>query len=74
MDYTKYVTKTDNTNRVTDCKSGTHVYICDGTACNRNCAEAGYEACHHTTNEKHADTKCRRERKFINKHGVYVEV
>lgn len=72
MDY--YVTKSDNTNRVTDCKTGTHLYICDGTACNRNCAEAGYDVCHHTANEKHAATKCRRDRKFINKYGVYVEV
>lgn len=74
MDSTKYITNVNNTNRVADCKTGTHLYICDGTACNRNCAEAGYDMCHHTTNEKHAKTKCRRERKFVNKDGLYLEV
>lgn len=72
MDY--YVTNADNTKKVTDCKTGTHLYICDGTGCNRNCAEAGHDACYHTTSEKHAATKCRRNRKFVNKYGVYVEV
>lgn len=74
MDSTKYVTNADNTKKITDCKTGIHLYICDGTACTRKCAEAGYNECHHTANEKHAKTKCRRERKFVNKHGVYVEV
>ena len=74
MDSTKYITNVNNTNRVTDCKTGTHLYICDGTGCNRNCAEAGYDMCHHTTSEKHAKTKCRRERKFVNKDGLYLEV
>ena len=68
-----YITNADN-NKVTDHKPGTHLYICDGTACNRNCAEAGHYECYHTTSEKHAATKCRRERKFVNEHGVYVEV
>lgn len=74
MDSTKYVTNADNTNKVTDHKSGTHLYLCDGTACKRNCAEAGYDMCRHTANEKHAKTKCRRERKFVNKDGLYLEV
>lgn len=74
MDSTKYITNVNNTNRITDCRSGTHLYICDGTACDRNCAEAGYDMCHHTTSEKHAKTKCRRERKFVNKDGLYLEV
>lgn len=74
MDSTKYITNVNNTNRVEDCKASTHLYICDGTACNRNCAEAGYDMCRHTTNEKHAKTKCRRERKFVNKDGIYLEV
>lgn len=74
MDYTKYVTNTDDTKRVTDHKQGTHLYLCDGTACKRNCAETGYDQCYHTANEKHAKTKCRRNRKFLNEKGIYVEV
>lgn len=74
MDYTKYITNVNNTNKVADCKTGTHLYICDGTACNRNCVETGHNECYHTTNEKHAATKCRRERKFVNKNGIYLEV
>ena len=74
MDYTKYVTNADNTKRVTDHKAGTHLYICDGKGCDRNCAEVGHDMCHHTSDEKHAKTKCRRERKFVNKQGIYLEV
>ena len=41
-----------------------YFYICDGKACNKNCAENGFEYCKHTENENHAKNKIRRERKF----------
>ena len=50
-----------------------YLYLCDGKACNRNCVENGYEYCTHTENEKHAKTKCRRQRKFKAEHGVMIE-
>ena len=69
-----YITNVNNTSRISDYKIGTHLYICDGTGCNRNCAEVGYNMCRHTSNEKHAETKCRRNRKFSNEKGIYVEI
>lgn len=47
-----------------------YAYLCDGMACERQCARtktpeewAEYD-CHHTRDESHARNKCRRERKF----------
>lgn len=51
-----------------------HLYFCDGKACNKNCAENGYAECHHTANEKHAATKCRRDRKFKVYGDIMMEV
>lgn len=65
----------DNDDRLTlNNKGCTHLYYCDGKGCDRNCAEVGYDVCRHTSNEKHAATKCRRNRKFSNEKGIYVEV
>ena len=51
-----------------------HLYFCDGKACDKNCAENGYAECHHTGNEKHAATKCRRDRKFRVYDDIMMEV
>jgi hypothetical protein len=51
-----------------------YFYICDGRACDKNCAENGFGYCKHTENEKHAYTKVRRQRKFMNQNGVMYEV
>ena len=51
-----------------------YLYFCDGKACNKNCAENGYTECHHTANEKHAATKCRRDRKFRVYGDIMMEV
>lgn len=72
MDISRF--NADNTQRVTAHKPCTHLYICDGKGCSRNCADVGHDMCYHTSDEKHANTKCRRQRKFSNEHGVYVEV
>lgn len=29
-------------------------YFCDGEGCERNCAEVGYDQCHHTQDVSHA--------------------
>lgn len=50
-----------------------YVYLCDGKACARNCAENGYAECKHTHNEKHAKNKVRRDRKFTYDNGTMIE-
>ena len=46
------------------------LYLCNGYGCKRNCAESMTQEewdnynCHHTTDEKFAKTKVRRNRKF----------
>lgn len=50
-----------------------YLYLCDGKACAKNCAENGYSECIHTANEKHALVKCRRQRKFKVMAGTMVE-
>lgn len=46
-----------------------YVYLCDGTACPKQCAnlppeEWAKHPCHHTTDEHFAKNKIRRNRKF----------
>lgn len=46
-----------------------YAYLCDGTACDRQCVKLPKEEwdklpCHYTTDEKFAKNKCRRKRKF----------
>lgn len=50
-----------------------YLYLCDGKACSKNCAENGYDECTHTKDEKHALVKCRRQRKFIVQHNAMIE-
>lgn len=50
-----------------------HLYLCDGKACDRNCAENGYAECKHTHDESHAKTKCRRDRRFRAEEGCLIE-
>lgn len=54
-------------------------YLCDGTACDKQCINLPKEEwdkhpCHHTTNEKHAKNKIRRDRKFETRKDGMVEV
>ena len=51
-----------------------YLYICDGRACERNCAENGFAYCAHTRDENHAKNKIRRQRKFVVKNGAMTEV
>ena len=51
-----------------------YLYICDGKACDRNCAENGFKYCRHTQDEDHAKNKIRRQRKFMNQNGAMFEV
>lgn len=46
-----------------------YVYLCNGEACSRQCKNLSPEEwakhpCHHTTDERFAKTKVRRDRKF----------
>ena len=50
-----------------------YFYLCDGKACNRNCAVNGFSECKHTKDETHAKNKIRRERKFVKEGGFMVE-
>lgn len=67
----KYIGISDN-QAMTNSKAE-YFYLCDGRACNRNCAEVGFAECRHTQNESHAKNKIRRERKFTYDHGFMVE-
>ena len=57
------------------------VYLCDGRGCTVMCADtktpeewAKYD-CHHTHDEAHSKTKCRRKRRFRTfKDGEMVEI
>lgn len=55
-------------------------YLCDGTACERQCAktmtpeEWKEYPCHHTMDENHAKNKIRRKRKFVLDKGEFIEV
>ena len=54
-------------------------YLCNGEACEKQCAkmtpdEWAKHPCHHTTDERFAKNKCRRERKFVCEKGKMMEV
>lgn len=57
-----------------------YAYLCDGTACEKQCINMTPEQwakhpCHHTTDEKFAKNKIRRKRRFRRDHnGVMREV
>lgn len=52
----------------------TYLYLCDGEGCKRNCAESGFDVCHHTKDENHAKNKVRRNRKFTSMNDIMYEI
>ena len=56
-----------------------YAYLCNGEGCDKHCSQLTAEEwakhpCHHTTDERFAKNKIRRNRRFIMKHGKMVEV
>ena len=56
-----------------------YAYLCNGEACSKQCKTLTKEEwakcfCHHTTDERFAKNKIRRQRKFTMKNGKMMEV